>query len=67
MGRIRIKPQATFTYFVRDGRKTGGSYKTITNKVKKIDLYNQFIILVDNTKIPINDVINISGDIFTII
>lgn len=64
LGRIKSKPYATFTYFIKDKNKDGGKYKTISNKIKKIDLYNQYIILIDNTKIPINDIINIASEIF---
>ena len=64
LGRIKIQPQATFTYFVKDKNKNGGKYKTITNKIKKIDLYNQYIILIDNTKIPINNIIDITSETF---
>ena len=31
----------------------------------KIDKVNNYIILTDKTKIPINEIINITGDIFT--
>ena len=47
------------TYFVKDLRKDGGSYKNKTGYVKKIDIYNQLIILLDSTKIPINEIIDI--------
>lgn len=58
--RIKSKPYATFTYFIKDKNKDGGKYITISNKIKKIDLYNQYVIMIDNTKIPINDIINIT-------
>lgn len=64
LGRIKSKPYATFTYFIRDEKKSGGRYKTISNKIKKIDLYNQYVILLDNTKIPINNIINITSELF---
>ena len=60
LSKIKTEPKATFTYFIKDKNKNGGKYKTITNKIKKIDLYNQYIILIDNTKIPINNIINIT-------
>lgn len=51
--------KVTITYFVKDLRKDGGSYKNKTGYVKKIDIYNQLIILLDSTKIPINEIIDI--------
>ena len=62
LGKIKDKPYTTFTYFVKDINKSGGKYKTVSNRIKKIDLYNQCVILIDNIKIPINDIINIICD-----
>lgn len=60
---IKNTPQITFIYFVQDSKKEGGKYVTVTGKVKKIDEYRNVLILEDKTKIPVNDVIDISGDI----
>ena len=57
---ILQKPEITFTYFVPDSRKQGGKYITCTGKVRKIDEYNQKIILEDRTQIPILDIIEIT-------
>ena len=62
--KIKIKPIVKFTYFIPDSVKNGGLYLNIDGIVKKIDFYNQNIILEDKTTIPINDIIDISGDIF---
>jgi hypothetical protein len=51
--------EVSITYFVKDLRKDGGSYKTITGYVKKIDIYNQIIVMLDNTKIPIKEIVDI--------
>ena len=58
---ILEKPQATFTYFIPDKKKTGGSYNTITCNVRQIDLVNGLIILTNKKKINIKDIIGISG------
>ncbi len=58
--------ETTFTYFLPDLTKNGGKYINITGIVKKIDNYNQRIILEDKTEIPINEIIDISGEIFNI-
>lgn len=58
--KIKEKPMATFTYFINDIRKQGGKYITVSGNIKKIDLINHMIVLVDNTKIPINDIIDIN-------
>ena len=64
MEQIKNKPEISFTYFIPDSKKDGGSYITVIGIVRKIDLYNQIIYLANNTEIPINDIINISGEIF---
>ncbi len=59
---IEIKesnPEISITYFVKDEKKSGGKYVTITGIIKKIDLYEQIITLVDNTVIPIKNVIDL--------
>ena len=56
---ILNKPQATFTYFIPDKKKKGGSYSKITSNVKHIDLANNIIILTKKKKINILDIINI--------
>ena len=61
---LLYEPEVEITYFIPDNRKIGGKYETIKNKVKKIDNYNQIIIMQDNLKISIKEIINISGDIF---
>ena len=54
-----IKPYISVTYFVPDKKKSGGKYITISNIVKKIDLYNYEIVFTDKSRILINDIINI--------
>ena len=61
---IKTKPEISFTYFVPDLKKEGGSYVTVEGIVKKVDMYNQVIYLANNTEIQINDIIEISGNIF---
>ena len=63
---IKKKPEVVFTYFISDISKDGGSYISVTGIVKKIDQYSQCITLEDKTEIPINDIIDISGEIFKI-
>lgn len=61
---IKNHPEISITYFIADSKKNGGEYVTVTGLVKKVDSYNQYIYLIDNTEIPINEIIDISGDIF---
>lgn len=57
---IKSVPQVTITYFIKDQRKSGGSYKTIITNIKKIDEINKTITLIEGPKINIDDIINIS-------
>lgn len=63
---INKKPEVIFTYFIPDLTKDGGIYISVAGIVKKIDTYNQNIILEDKTEIPINDILDITGEVFKI-
>lgn len=52
-------PRVTLTYFQPDRVKTGGSYLTLTGNVKKIDIYEKYIIMSDERKIPIEAIFEI--------
>ena len=52
------------TYFQPDGRKNGGSYRTVTGTIKKIDDIEGRIVLTDGTSIPVDAVSDIRGQIF---
>lgn len=62
--KISLKPELSITYFIPDLSKDGGQYVTTEGIIKKIDMYNQYIYLEDSTEIPINEIIDISGDVF---
>ena len=61
---IDLFPEITFTYFVKDNQKSGGKYIEKTGIIKKIDNINGLIILKDKSKIKINDIINITSNLF---
>ena len=61
---ININPEIVFTYFVYDKKKTGGKYIEKIGIVKKIDLIEKYIQLTDKSKIPIEEIIDINGEIF---
>lgn len=47
------------TYFIPDKLKKGGRYDDIKTSIKKIDYIKRIIVLNDNNKIKIDDIINI--------
>lgn len=64
--KIKNKPEVTITYFIPDSKKDGGEYITKTGLVSKIDTFNHKIVLLDQTEIPINEIIDIEGNILRI-
>lgn len=58
------KPEIEVTYFIPDSKKDGGRYETIKNCVKKIDNYNEQIVMQSGLKIEIKEIIEITGEIF---
>ena len=61
---LKLKPEISITYFVYDEKKTGGKYVEKIGVVKKIDMVEQYVMLIDKTKISILEIINITGEIF---
>lgn len=61
---IKLRPQVQITYFVPDSKKEGGEYITIVGNVRRIDIPNKSIIMTDKTKINMNDILNITCEIF---
>ncbi len=60
---IKEQPEIIFTIFVKDKLKDGGKYEEIRGKIRRIDEVNEYIILIDKSKIFFNDIVDISGDI----
>lgn len=57
-------PEVTITYFQPDERKEGGSYQTVTGRIKKIDEYERQIVLVDGEKIKLADVMDVTKEAY---
>ncbi|RHS35478.1 hypothetical protein DWV52_03880 [Ruminococcaceae bacterium AF10-16] len=57
------RPTVSITYFVPDERKSGGSYRTITSEVKRIDAVAGVIQMADRREIPIEDVFSVAVDV----
>lgn len=58
-GQITVRPEVAVTYFLPDSRKTGGSYVTVRDRVKKIDPYESVVVMQEGTRIPIEEIIKI--------
>lgn len=46
------RPEVTVTYFCPDERKQGGSYRTVSGRIKKVDGTGQRLLFTDGTQIP---------------
>ena len=58
--RIEEHPVTEITYFQPDGRKEGGSYITVSGRIKKIDEYRRAVIMQDGAEISIEEIKEIS-------
>lgn len=56
---IKLRPRVTITYFASDSKKKEGHYKTITSNVKIVDEVYKRIVLIDNTIISFDNIIDI--------
>ena len=61
---IKEQPNIAVTYFLPDGKKAGGRYVTVSGNVKKLDGVERVIMMTDGTKISLEDVRMIEGDLF---
>lgn len=65
---IALREQAhilSVTHFVNDELKSGGRYETHTGFIKKYDEYGRLLVLSDGTKIPIDTIASITGELFS--
>lgn len=58
---IKERPEVTITYFQPDERKEGGSYITVTGKVRRIDEVNKVVVLENESVIWIEKIIDLYG------
>ena len=56
---IHLQPTVTVTWFEPDGRKDGGSYRTKSAAVKKLDTAERCLLLADRTCIPFCQLISL--------
>ena len=61
---IADKPEITVTYFMPDERKSGGSYVTVTGKLKRLDDVERMLILTDGKKILLDDIADLESELF---
>nr|WP_296010734.1 hypothetical protein [uncultured Blautia sp.] len=57
--KVKEQPIITVTYFMKDERKKGGKYVTVTGVLKKIDSYTHQFVLENGEEIPVEDVVSL--------
>ena len=62
--RLKDKPEVMITYFQPDEKKNGGAYVTTTGTVKKIDEHERIVVMADTQEIPMDEIVDIEGQLF---
>nr|WP_297933961.1 hypothetical protein [uncultured Blautia sp.] len=57
--KVKEQPIIIVTYFMKDERKKGGKYVTVTGVLKKIDSYTHQFVLENGEEIPVEDVVSL--------
>lgn len=57
--KVKEKPTITVTYFLKDEKKKGGKYVTVTGVLKKIDSYTHQFVLESGEEIPLEDMVSL--------
>lgn len=64
---LKDEPEVSINYFKADEKKAGGAYLEAIGIVKKLDDFERLITMQDGTKIPMDDILNIDGDAFSVL
>ena len=67
MDALGKEPKVEITFFKPDERKSGGEYVTVIGAVKNIDDCERLITMQGGMKIPMNDVLSIDGEMFSML
>lgn len=59
-GKIKERPEIYITYFRPDAKKDGGTYLTVSKSLKKIDPVERILVMEDDTRIKMEDVLELS-------
>ena len=61
---INRQQEIELVFFRPDEMKAGGTYISLVGTVKKIDGYESTVVMQDGTKIPIEEIVDITGELF---
>lgn len=57
------RPRVSITFFEVDDKKEGGSYRTATGPIKRIDDVRRLVIMQDGREIPVDDISGIESEL----
>lgn len=57
--RLPEQPEVRLTYFQPDAKKSGGIYRTILTRIRRLDANAQVLVLTDGTRIPFDALLSI--------
>ena len=58
-------PEVTVTFFQPDARKQGGTYRSLTSTVRKLDSFSETMVLSDGTVIPFSRITDLDSALFS--
>ena len=61
---LSSQQEIELVFFRPDEMKTGGAYISMIGTVKKIEGYERAVVMLDGTRIPIEEIIDITGEMF---
>lgn len=61
---IERQASVTITCFISDSRKSGGRYADITGVVRKIDPVERTVVLTDGSRLALDSIADLKGEIF---
>lgn len=64
---LPLRPEISVTYFQPDGKKVGGSYKTVTGTVRKFQRSPCALLMDCGTSIPFEHILTLEGACFSVL
>lgn len=61
---LNSQMEVEFTFYQPDEMKAGGAYVSVRGIVKKIDEYEHVVVMQDGTWIPVEEIVEIKGEMF---
>lgn len=56
MEKVKERPRLKITYFVKDEKKDGGLYRTVSDRLKKLDPYKGILVMEEGLSICYSDI-----------